>query len=205
VGVEVQTQMYLASRRLVERATRWLLRQRRQPLPVAETAALFAVPIARLAAIAVMSERCEATANKYSSQGVPRELALRVAALDRLPRALDVVELADTHHAEVEEVATVYDEVGDRLRLEWLVDRIVELPREDRWDALARNALREDAAAQHRRIVDAVMKAGSYDAWASTCTTLVARVLTLLDDIRAHGVFDIATLSVALRELRALA
>jgi glutamate dehydrogenase len=205
VGVEVQTQLYLASRRLVERATRWLLRQRRQPLPVAETVALFSVPIARLAAIAVMSERCEATADKYSSQGVPRELALRVAALDRLPRALDVVELADTHHAEVEEVATVYDEVGDRLRLEWVVDRIVELPREDRWDALARNALREDAAAQHRRIVDAVMKAGSYDAWASTCTTLVARVLTLLDDIRAHGVFDIATLSVALRELRALA
>jgi NAD-specific glutamate dehydrogenase len=49
------------------------------------------------------------------------------------------------------------------------------------------------------------MKAGSYDAWASTCTTLAARVLTLLEDIRAHGVFDIATLSVALRELRALA
>jgi glutamate dehydrogenase len=197
--------MYLASRRLVERGTRWLLRQRHQPLPVAETVGFFAVPVARLAAMAVVSERCEATATKYSSQGVPRDLALKVAALDRLPRALDIVELADAHHAEVEEVAAVYDEVGDQLRLEWLVDRIVDLPRDDRWDALARNALREDAAAEHRRIVDAVMKAGSYQAWASTCATVVARVLTLLDDIRAHGVFDIATLSVALRELRALA
>ncbi len=205
VGVEVQTRMYLASRRLVERGTRWLLRQRRQPLSVAETVGIFAVPIARLATLAAVSERCQVTADKYASQGVPRELALRVAALDRLPRALDIVELADTHHAEVEEIASVYDEIGDRLRLEWLVDRIVELPRDDRWDALARNALREDAAAQHRRIVDAVMKAGSYDAWTSTCTTLIARVLTLLDDIRAHGVFDLATLSVALRELRALA
>ncbi len=205
VGVDVQTKMYLASRRLVERSTRWLLRNRRQPLPVAETVGLFSVPVARLGAIAVMSERCETTAAGYVSQGVPREVALRVAAFDRLPRALDIVELADTHHAEVDEIAAVYDEVGERLRLEWLVDRIVELPREDRWAALARNSLREDAAAEHRRIVDAVMKAGSYDAWASTCTTLVARVLTLLEDIRAHGVFDLATLSVALRELRALA
>ncbi len=183
VGVDVQTEMYLASRRLVERATRWLLRNRRQPLPVAETVAFFAVPVARLAAIAVVSERCEATAAKYASEGVPRVLALRVAALDRLPRALDIVELADTHHVEVEEVAAFYDEVGEQLRLEWLVDRIVELPREDRWDALARNALREDAAAQHRRIVDAVLKAGSYEGWASTSATVVARVLTLLDDI----------------------
>ena len=47
-------------------------------------------------------------------------------------------------------VAEVYAIIGDQLRLDWLHDRIVELPRADRWDALARNALREDAAAQHR-------------------------------------------------------
>jgi hypothetical protein len=32
----------------------------------------------------------------------------------------------------------------------------------------------------------------------------VPRVLTLLEEIRAHGVYDVATLSVALRELRTL-
>jgi glutamate dehydrogenase len=205
VGVDVQTQMYLASRRLVERAARWLLRQRRAPIPVAATVAFFAVPVARLAAMAAVSDRVEHTAAAYASQGVPRELAVRVAALDRLPRALDMVDIADTHHADVEDIAAIYDDVGDKLRIEWLFDRIVDLPRADRWDALARNALREDAAAQQRRIVDAVLRAGSFEAWTQTCHTAVDRALTLLEEIRAHGVYDLATLSVALRELRALA
>ncbi|HEY5170166.1 MAG TPA: hypothetical protein VIK54_00405, partial [Acidimicrobiia bacterium] len=122
-----------------------------------------------------------------------------------LPRALDIVELADAHHVEVEAVAAAYDEVGDSLRLEWLADRIVELPRADRWDALARNALREDAATQYRRVVDAALRAGGYTAWAAPRETVVARVLTLLDEIRARAVFDVSTLSVALRELRGLA
>ena len=48
------------------------------------------------------------------------------------------------------------------------------------------------------------MTAGSYEAWAAPRATVVARVLALLDEIRAHAVYDVATLSVALRELRGL-
>jgi glutamate dehydrogenase len=204
VGVDVQTQMYLASRRLVERGARWLIRHRPAPIPVAATVAFFAVPVARLAALETTSDRIQGAAVAYTAQGVPLELACKVAALDLLPRALDVAELAAAHHVEIEVVAAVYEQVGERLRLGWLEDRIVELARVDRWDALARNALREDAAAQHRRIADAVMTAGSYDAWVSKQAAGVGRVLSLLDDIRTHSVYDFATMSVALRELRAL-
>jgi glutamate dehydrogenase len=131
-------------------------------------------------------------------------MAARIAALDRLPRALDIAELADAHGVEVEAVAATYNEVGEQLRFEWLGDRIVELPRADRWDALARNALREDAASQYRRVVDAVLAAGSYEAWSSTRAIVIARMLAFLEEIRVHAVFDVATLSVALRELRSL-
>jgi glutamate dehydrogenase len=204
VGVEVQTQMYLASRRLVERGTRWLLRRRPRPLPVSATVSFFAIPVAQLAAMVARGEHAEDAAATYLAQGVPRAIAIRVGALERLPRALDIVELADAHTLPVEGVATTYDEVGDRLRLDWLIDRIVELPRDDRWDALARNALREDAVTQIRQIADAVLQAGSYDTWMSTRSSAVARVLTLLDDVRNHGVYDVATLSVALREMHSL-
>jgi glutamate dehydrogenase len=200
----VQTELYLASRRLTERGARWLLRNRPQPLPVAATVAFFAVPVARLTAMASAAPEIESLTAEYLARGVPDGLAQRVAALDHLPRALDIAELADTHHVEVEVVAAAYNEVGVNLRFDWLGDRIVELPRTDRWDGLARNALREDAAGQFRRIVDAALTAGSYEAWATPRATVVARVLALLDEIRAHGVFAVATLSVALRELRGL-
>ena len=204
LDVDVQTGVYLASRRLVERGARWLLRNRPQPLPVAVTVAFFAVPVARLAAMASVSPKIEPATAEYAAQGVPRELAQRIAALANLPRALDIAELADAHKVEVETVAATYDDVGDKLRFDWLGDRIVELPRADRWDDLARNALREDAAAQFRRIVDAALTAESYETWVEPRATVVGRVLALLDEIRVHGVFDVATLSVALRELRGL-
>jgi glutamate dehydrogenase len=205
VGVDVQTSMYLASRRLVERATRWLIRRRPQPLPVGATAAFFAVPVARLAATQLSWPGIEPAAAEYAARGVPRQLALRVASLDRLPRVLDIAELADAHDADIERVAAVFDEVGDRLRFEWLLSRIFELPRAGRWEALSRNALRDDATDQQRRITDAVLAAGSYDAWAGERHSAVQRVLGLVDEVRAHGVYDVATLSVALRELRSLA
>ena len=204
VGVDVQTDMYLASRRLVERGARWMLRNRPQPLPVAATVKFFAVPVARLSAMAAASPSGEARAAELAAQGVPHDLAQRIAALEHLPRALDIAELADAHAVEVETVAETYNEVGDRLRFEWLGDRIVELPRVDRWDGLARNAMREDAAALFRRVVDAAMTAGSYEAWATPRATVVNRVLALLDEIRTHAVYDVATLSVAMRELRSL-
>ena len=204
IGVDVQTDMYLASRRLVERGARWLLRNRPQPLPVAATVAFFAVPVARLTAMATASDRIETVTAEYAAQGVPNEIARQIAALDHLPRALDIAELADGHQVEVEVVAAMYEEVGDALRFDWLGDRIVDLARDDRWDALARNALREDVAAQYRRVVDAALTAGSYEAWAAPRATVIVRMLALLDEIRAHAVFDVATLSVALRELRGL-
>ena len=82
----------------------------------------------------------------------------------------------------------------------------------DRWVGLARNALREDVEAEHRAVVDAVLRTAdatldadaAFDEWAATQPAAVERTLALVDDIAAHGVFDLATLSVALRELRAL-
>ena len=200
----MQTELYLASRRLVERGARWLLHYRPQPIAVAATVAQFAIPVTRLSALATVSPFCQPLAARYASQGVPTELAHRVAALEELAPALDIAELAAAHGVEVEDAASTYNEVGEHLVLHWLAERIYDLPRADRWDALARNALREDAASQHRRIADAVMAAGSYAAWAEPRALVITRAQTLLDEMRQHAVFDVATLSVALRELRSL-
>ena len=214
--------MYLESRKLVERASRWLLRHRERPLAVGATVEFFAAPFAQLAvdAARVRARRRTRAARQprprsYAARGVPAELAARIAALDLLPDALDITELAAAHGDRASSASpTIYAIIGDRLRLDWLRDRIVELPRADRWDALARNALREDVAARaprdrrgrpprgrtRRRRRGRVRRAG-----ATGRQTAVDRTLAILDDIATQGVFDLATLSVALRELRALA
>jgi glutamate dehydrogenase len=217
VNVDAQTAMYLESRKLVERVSRWLLRHRTPALAVAATIAELGLPVARLmtalpaAARGIERERLDESTDAFADRGVPRDLAARIATLDVLPAALDVAEVAGARSLPVEQVADVYAAVGDRLRLDWLRDRIVELPRADRWDALARNALREDVAAEHRRIVDSVLAASrtrvaddAFEAWCNGQRPTVDRALAVINDISTQGVFDLATLSVALRALRSL-
>ena len=112
----------------------------------------------------------------------------------------------------MEEVAAVYFALGDRLRLHWLRGHVEALPRENRWQALARAALRDDLYGQQAELTaeilrgtDAELPAGErIDAWMDRNRTQVDRTLQVLTDINSSGAFGLATLSVALREIRNL-
>ena len=92
-------------------------------------------------------------------------------------------------------------------------DRILELPRADRWQTLARAALRDDFYKTHRALNAAVLEASfasidldaAIDAWVQASAATVGRYLGMLEDIRAANENDFTTLLVAVRELANLA
>ena len=92
---------------------------------------------------------------------MPIELARRVAAMPLLSMSLDVVEIAAVSERSTEVVVGTYFPLGERLGLDWLRDRIIELPRSDRWEALARAALRDDLMALHRTLTEQVLAPAS--------------------------------------------
>ena len=72
---------------------------------------------------------------------------------------------------------------------------------------MARAALRDDLFDLHRAMTDDVLReAGEagLDGWTAANQSAIDRTLRILDDIRAGGSFDLVTLPVALREIRAL-
>ena len=91
----------------------------------------------------------------------------------------------------------------------WLRNRILALPRADRWQTLARAALRDDLYNTHRALNAAVLEAScasidldaAIDTWARASATIVGRYLRTLADIRAATANDFTTLLVAVREL----
>ncbi|HEV2813153.1 MAG TPA: NAD-glutamate dehydrogenase domain-containing protein, partial [Solirubrobacteraceae bacterium] len=218
VAAATQTEMLLDARRLIERATRWLLRNRRRPLDIAATIADFAVGARELGdalpGILVDADReaWEARVAELEAAGVPEALAARSASLDALLAALDVVEVAAAAGRSIDEVAELHFRLGARLRLHWLRDQIAALPRDDRWQAMARAALRDDLFTLHRELTDDVLREsptrGTTDerleAWMEGNRGTLDRSLGILDDIRAGGSYDLTTLPVALREIRAL-
>jgi glutamate dehydrogenase len=213
----VQIDLLLEGRRLVERASRWLLGNRSRQLDIASTVrhfrpgatALYA-SITRLLSPEDV-EPLARRADELREQGVPEDLATRVAALPIMFAALDIVVVADERELDVEHVGAVHFRLGSRLGLHWLRDRIVELPRDNRWRARARAALRDDLYAIHREITSDVLRSAApgadpetlVDAWIES-NSASEQALQTLGDIRSGQSYDLTTLPVAVREMRNL-
>jgi glutamate dehydrogenase len=220
VPANTQITMLLEARRLVERATRWLLRSRPRPLEIGAEIERFADGAAAVAealpGVLVTNEReeLEARVARLVDDDVPAELADRVASLGDLFAALDIVGVASATERSIGEVASLHFHIGGRLHLHWLRDRIATLPRENRWQAMARAALRDDLFSLHAELTADVLRSrgagepadaeARLGGWIDANRPLVERCLAILSDIRAGGNYDLTTLPVALRELRNL-
>ncbi len=218
VAAEVQTRMHLDARKLVERATRWLLRNYRAPLDIADTVSRFSEGASELSdripelMLDHDREALEESASSLAEEGVPEDLARRVAVLSMMFSALDIVDVASATEQSLEATAEVYFTLGDRLKLHWLRQHIEALPRDNRWRTLARAALRDDLYNQHATLTREVLQSTSGDisaserieAWIEVNQSLVERTLQVLRDINSSGTFDLSTLPVALREVRNL-
>ncbi len=217
VAAETQLAMLLKARVLQERATRWLLRNRPRPLDIEATSAHFGPGAAALAAAAgdVLCAADRQAARRMAEElvgaGVPPALAERVAHLQSLVPALDLVEVATATGLSFDEAAGVYFAIDDRLELHALRGRIAALPREERWEALARRALWEDLQSEHRALATDVLRESDHGAvaervraWLAHNAPAVERCAQVLADVKAGGASDLATLSVAVREIRNL-
>jgi glutamate dehydrogenase len=218
--IEAGTQlaMLVEGRRLVERATRWLVRSSvRGAIDVSATTNRF-LPGARILSDALpevlegldrdLFDRRQA---ELQTAGVPMEMARRVASMQALLSVFDIVEDGESTGSPQPLVMATYFGIGSRLGLDWLRDRILELPRADRWQALARAALRDDLYRLHRSltrdILEAADGAGSgaaIEAWAEHNATTLERSQSVLADVRASRIYDTTTLPVAMRELKNL-
>ncbi|MEU1056305.1 NAD-glutamate dehydrogenase [Streptomyces sp. NPDC005876] len=218
VEAAVLTRIRLHSRRLVERGTRWLLNNRPQPLQLAETVEFFTERVEQVWSQlpkllrGADAEWYQQIHDELTAAGVPDEVATRVAGFSSAFPTLDIVSVADRTGKEPLDVAEVYYDLADRLTITQLMDRISELPRADRWQSMARAAIREDLYAAHAALTADVLAAGNgtatpeqrFQVWEKKNAAILARARATLEEIRSSDSFDLANLSVAMRTMRTL-
>ncbi|MFF4349000.1 NAD-glutamate dehydrogenase [Streptomyces sp. NPDC001530] len=218
VAADVQTRIRLHSRRLVERGTRWLLNNRPQPLQLAETIGFFGDGVEQVWSElpkllrGADLEWYQQIYDELSGAGVPDELATRVAGFSSAFPTLDIVAVADRMGRDPMAVAEVYYDLADRLGITQLMDRIIELPRADRWQSMARASIREDLYAAHAALTADVLAVGNgtstpeqrFKAWQEKNAAILGRARTTLEEIQGSDSFDLANLSVAMRTMRTL-
>ncbi|MFD7445263.1 NAD-glutamate dehydrogenase [Streptomyces sp. NPDC059909] len=218
VAADVQIRMRLHSRRLVERGTRWLLGNRPQPLELTGTIEFFATRVEQVWAElpkmlrGVDLEWYQGLLEEFTAAGVPEDLAMRVAGFSSAFPTLDIVAIADRTGKDPLSVAEVYYDLADRLRITELMDRIIELPRADRWQSMARASIREELYAVHAALTADVLSVGNgssspeerFKAWEEKIASILGRARTTLEEIHGSDTFDLANLSVAMRTMRQL-
>jgi glutamate dehydrogenase len=214
----VQTRMRIEMRTLVERASRWLVTNRRPPLDSEATVEFFGVTTQKVMTElpSLMSgrelEAFEARRASLVEKGVPEDLATRVAVLPPAYMILGIVETSAREGIEALEVARVHFALAERLGLPLLVSRILALPREDRWQTMARAALRDDLHAVHTQLTAQVLSSTSPEdpaplriaKWEEKDEVVVARAAKTLEEICADDNADLARMSVGLRVVRGL-
>ncbi|GAA4559193.1 NAD-glutamate dehydrogenase [Pseudonocardia xishanensis] len=223
--VAVADRMILESRRLLDRASRWFLTTRPQPLAVGAEVARFGEQVRamrdRLPELLAgrEAEAVRAHAAALVAEGVSERLAARAATQIPAYSLLDVVDLVelserDGEPREPDEVARTYFALGDHLGVDVAQHSVNALPRGDRWHQLARLALRDDLYGSLRAItLDALRVADpgtpveeTIAQWERANASRLVRARTALQEIAGAGrQLDLATLSVISRQLRSLA
>jgi glutamate dehydrogenase len=216
VAEEVQAEMLIELGRLIERATTWFLRSRRLTDPMADTIARLQPAADALLAFITAEPGAPrqrgGARDRWVAAGVPPELAARVASTEAHFATLDVAEIAEQSKRSLQEVAGAFFALGDSLGLDRLRAQIAQLPAEGYWQARAKNALGDDLADLQREFAAQAVRlhaggeaSAAVAAWQQVNAHALERARRLIDELAQVRSMDLASASVALRELRNLA
>ena len=142
-------------RTLIERASRWLVNNRRPPIDSEGTVEHFGTDIQKVMhalpeiLTGVQAEEFESRCKALRGSGVEEDLARAIAVLPPAYAVLEVVEISKRDGIDALEVARVHSVLAERLGLAELMAMIYDLPRDDRWQTMARASLRDDLHAVH--------------------------------------------------------
>jgi glutamate dehydrogenase len=210
--------VHLDIRRLLDRAVRWLIGQGGASQPISEIVGEFKPLMdpmrARLLEYLRGEDRARVAAWLEKARGweLPEDLAHRWAELFESFVLLDIAKIAHVSPEPVEGIAHVYYTVFDRFQVDSLLERITKLPRRDRWQALARAALRDDLYSTISDMTTSVLEStppgtsaeDRVRAWEGLNAEQLGRAKSMFDEVNSLEADDMASLSVALRLLRSI-
>lgn len=219
VSTGVQMELMLSLIRLVKRATRWLLRNRRHHLAPTDAIAEFSSGLEQLreAYPGVLrgraAEQYQVLYDHYIDEGVPEELAEAVAGTQHGYTALGIIQAASETDAPLMDVASLYFFMGERLELDWFSGQILASKVDNEWQALARDTYLEDLEWQQRTLAVGALRHLCEDRnllrcmerWEEQEAPLLERWHDMLTELHGASTPDFAMFAVANRELLDLA
>jgi glutamate dehydrogenase len=219
---EYAAEAALHMRRVLDRATRWYVTHDHRDQPIAQALGRIAPTLELLRTRTVDYlrgsdlDRVQARLSHWDDAGLPLDLGKRASDLLESFGLLDISLVSEQVHEPITTIADLYYAVFQRIGAASLLLRITDLPRVNRWEALARAALRDDVYSAVADMTIFVMQttkgpdpAGTDTverivAWERGHQEQLARIKDTFAEVTRPGQVDIHSISVALKLLRTL-
>ena len=211
----IQTSMRVEIQRLVERGTRWLVRNVPQPMDVAATVERYTDGTAEVirnlprSLTGMDRDTFEGRTRELEFAGVPAAFAKLVASLPKAIAALDIVDLAATTKGKLSDITATYQTVADKFGISALLERIISMPRDSRWRSMARGTLRDDLNWSHAHLTSQIMDVtaaikldAKCEAWRDQLSENGEQSLEMLAEIMSTDTSDLASIVVAVQLIR---
>jgi glutamate dehydrogenase len=219
VDASVQGDMMFQLIRLARRATRWLIRNKRNNLDFKECYELYAkkIAVARAMIPKKLPEASEAVFFRKKQAlidcKVDESLAIQIASCQFLVPVTSLIEISATTGHGLSTIFDVYYAMGEELQLNWLGEMINQLDVNNYWQALARESFLDDMSWQQRALTLNALAGGTkkvsasalVSRWAEDNSKSLTRVKSMLAMLKSEVRPDYSMFSVALRELLNLA
>ncbi|MBY0355960.1 MAG: NAD-glutamate dehydrogenase [Rickettsiales bacterium] len=213
-----QVEMFAEVNRFLERVLPWLLNNLPSPLNIEEVMGQYGKLIQEFecqvedAATSDIRAEIAQRSEPLIARDVPVTLARRIATLEIMACAPDVVSVALNAKTSVRVVGDIYFQLGEKLDLDWLRSAARASNAESHWDRLAIKALVASLYDAQRRGTQAVLaekkKNESVDQamtrWWEANSKGIQRYERLMRDIKATDTRNLATLVVSLQSILAI-
>src|ERR1700735_3829119 len=142
IPAAVQYTAMLKTTRLLRHMTYWLLENRRDDLDIERGVLRYAAQVGELFhqlsdVLRVTGEaRLSVQRSQLIEQHVPEDLAARIASLETLHCALDLVEVAMAARVRIGYAARAYFDLGESIGLTWIKEQIESLPADGHWQGV---------------------------------------------------------------------
>jgi glutamate dehydrogenase len=215
VNASTQSEILMTYVRLLRRIARWVLRSQRTHLDISNMVKLYAPGFQELknAMPDVFGKenlkQYQEDYQEYTKLGVSQFLAHELTTTRALFAAMDIIEVAQQLATNITKVAEIYFGVGEFLDLAWIRSQIIVHTTENHWEALSREALRDDLDWQQIQLTAGILAcnpekedvASTIKHWSEKQNALIQRWKQMLVNLKATGALNYTMFFVAIREL----
>jgi glutamate dehydrogenase len=166
VSLQAMMDLYQEVDVLMERACSWFLRNSTHPLNTTKLVKDYQPAVEELSGFldSIMNKVIRTARDKkyekFISYGVPKDLAKKIANLEALASACDIVAVSNKTKLPLKIVGEVYFTLGKRLKLGWLRVSARKLMTDSHWDNLAIKAIIDSLFDQQMKLTAKVLSKG---------------------------------------------